>query len=112
MAMAVPTSWLWAPRRFRGGRIGKERGKHPMKILTMLVLGVAASLGAGREVAITIDDLPRGGDGGPRTLAGVRAMTKHLLKPIGEQKIPVIGFVNEGRQEFGSEGLREILDLW
>src|ERR1035441_5666690 len=84
-----------------------------MRIAVVMWLCAVALSGAGREVAITIDDLPRGGDGGPRSLAGVRAMTQHLLKPFREQKIPVIGFVNEGRQvEFGSQGLREILDLW
>jgi peptidoglycan/xylan/chitin deacetylase (PgdA/CDA1 family) len=68
---------------------------------------------ADRQVAITIDDLPRGGDGGPRTLDGVRSMTGRLLRPFRDQKIPVTGFVNEGRQvEFGAEGLRQILDLW
>jgi peptidoglycan/xylan/chitin deacetylase (PgdA/CDA1 family) len=68
---------------------------------------------AGREVAITIDDLPRGGDGGPRTLAAIRTMTERLLKPFHDEKIPVIGFVN-GSQEvnLGPEGLRQILDLW
>ena len=66
-----------------------------------------------REVAITIDDLPRGGDGGPRTLAVVRAMTEQLLRLFREQKIPVIGFVNAGREvDFGPAGLRQILDLW
>jgi len=84
-----------------------------LRILAALLLCAAASLGAGREVAITIDDLPRGGDGGPRNLAGVRAMTEQLLKMFREQKIPLIGFVNEGQQvEYGSQGLREILDLW
>src|SRR5205809_4081022 len=84
-----------------------------MRILLALLLYVSTSPGAGREVAITIDDLPRGGDGGPRDLANIRAMTERLLKPFREQKIPVIGFVNEGRQvEFGPRGLREILDLW
>jgi peptidoglycan/xylan/chitin deacetylase (PgdA/CDA1 family) len=68
---------------------------------------------APRQVAITIDDLPRGGDGGPRTLEGVRAMTERLLRSFRDEKIPVTGFVNEGRQvDFGAEGLREILDLW
>jgi peptidoglycan/xylan/chitin deacetylase (PgdA/CDA1 family) len=68
---------------------------------------------AGREVAITIDDLPRGGDGGVRTLAGVRAMTERLLKPFHDEKIPLIGFVNEGRDvDFGPDGLRQILNLW
>ena len=84
-----------------------------MRGLVALSLFVIASSGASREVAITIDDLPRGGDGGPRNLAGVRAMTLRLLKPFHEQKIPVIGFFNEGRQvEFGPDGLREILDIW
>lgn len=84
-----------------------------MRILAALLLCVAASLGADRRVAITIDDLPRGGDGGPKSLGGVRAMTERLLQPFREQKIPVIGFVNEGRQfEFGPQGLRQILDLW
>jgi peptidoglycan/xylan/chitin deacetylase (PgdA/CDA1 family) len=73
---------------------------------------VAASTG-GREVAITIDDVPRGGDGGPRTLADVRAMTERLLKPFRDQGVPVTGFVNEGRQaELGVDGLRQILDMW
>jgi peptidoglycan/xylan/chitin deacetylase (PgdA/CDA1 family) len=68
---------------------------------------------ADRQVAITIDDLPRGGDGGPRTLEGIRAMTERLLRLFRDQGIPVTGFVNEGRQvDFGAEGLRQILDLW
>jgi peptidoglycan/xylan/chitin deacetylase (PgdA/CDA1 family) len=84
-----------------------------MRILIALLLCATASLAAGRELAITIDDLPRGGDGGPRSLAGVRAMTNQLLTLFREQKLPVIGFVNEGRQlDFGAKGLREILDLW
>ncbi|HEV3333411.1 MAG TPA: polysaccharide deacetylase family protein [Bryobacteraceae bacterium] len=84
-----------------------------MRVFATLLLSALALWSAGREVAITIDDLPRGGDGGPRDLAGVRAMTRRLLKPFQEQKIPLIGFVNEGRPvEFGPEGLRQILDLW
>jgi|SRR5579872_319855 len=83
-----------------------------MRILVLLLASALASA-AGREVAITIDDLPRGGDGGPRTLAGVKAMTERLLKPFHDDKIPLIGFVNEGRQvDFGPEALRQILDLW
>ncbi|MGH9321791.1 MAG: polysaccharide deacetylase family protein [Vicinamibacteria bacterium] len=68
---------------------------------------------ADREVAITIDDLPRGGDGGARTLSDIRDLTDRLLRPFRDRKIPVTGFVNEGRQvDFGPEGLRQILDLW
>ena len=82
-------------------------------LIALFFLGTAALAAGGREVAITIDDLPRGGDGGPRTLAGVRAMTVRLLKPFHDEKIPVIGFVNQGREvDFGETGLRQILNLW
>jgi peptidoglycan/xylan/chitin deacetylase (PgdA/CDA1 family) len=40
-------------------------------------------------------------------------MTERLLQPFRDGKIPVIGFVNAGRQvDFGPDGLRQILDLW
>jgi peptidoglycan/xylan/chitin deacetylase (PgdA/CDA1 family) len=40
-------------------------------------------------------------------------MTTQLLKPCRDQQVPVIGFVNEGRQaELGVDGLSQILDLW
>jgi peptidoglycan/xylan/chitin deacetylase (PgdA/CDA1 family) len=84
-----------------------------MKILAALLLFAAVGWAADREVAITIDDLPRGGDGGPRNLAGVSAMTKRLLQPFRDQHLPVIGFVNAGHaSELGPQGLRQILDLW
>jgi len=73
----------------------------------------AGAAAAQHAVAITIDDLPRGGDGGPRDLATVRELTQRLLTPFREQRIPVIGFVNEGRPvDFGPDGLREVLDVW
>jgi peptidoglycan/xylan/chitin deacetylase (PgdA/CDA1 family) len=79
-------------------------------ILLALIFSAAAE---NRQVAITIDDLPRGGDGGPKTLDAIREMTRRLLQPFREQHIPVIGFVNEGREvDFGPEGLRQILDIW
>jgi len=75
-----------------------------------LLCGTAA--GGSREVAITIDDLPRGGDGGGRTFKEVRGMTVRLLAPLREQKIPVTGFVHPGRTELAPLELRSILDLW
>ena len=73
----------------------------------------ASSAAAGRQVAITIDDLPRGGDGGSRRLADVRAMTERLLRPLRADRIPAIGFVNAGREEgLGATGMRDILELW
>jgi peptidoglycan/xylan/chitin deacetylase (PgdA/CDA1 family) len=81
-------------------------------LLSALLLGCAFAA-SGREVAITIDDLPRGGDGDARDLASVRAMTERLLEPFRTERIPVIGFVNEGRAgDFGTGGLREVLDVW
>jgi peptidoglycan/xylan/chitin deacetylase (PgdA/CDA1 family) len=87
-----------------------------MRPLIVLVTCIALHItltGASREVAITIDDLPRGGDGGPRTVTAIREMTAQLLKPFRDQQIPVIGFVNAGREaELGADGLRQVLDLW
>jgi peptidoglycan-N-acetylglucosamine deacetylase len=83
-----------------------------MRLLPTLLFCAVALSGAGRQVAITIDDLPRGGDLGPIDLESLRAMTEQLLRPFREQKIPVTGFVNEGRGGLAAKDLRQILDLW
>ncbi len=83
-----------------------------MKLFSTLLFCAVTVSAAGRQVAITIDDLPRGGDLGPTDLASLRAMTEELLRPFREQKIPVIGFVNEGRVGLSAGDLRQILDLW
>src|SRR5262245_21703962 len=81
-------------------------------LLLVCVLGFGATAAA-REVAITIDDLPRGGDGTERDLDAVLAMPEKLLRPFRDERIPVTGFVNEGRPvDFGPDGLREVLELW
>ena len=79
-------------------------------LLTALL--VATAFAQSRTVAITIDDLPRGGDSSTaRDLASIRAMTIKLLAPL--HGIPVIGFVNAGRaQQLGDAGLQTILKLW
>jgi peptidoglycan-N-acetylglucosamine deacetylase len=82
--------------------------------LALLLLSVVAA-GASRDVAITIDDLPGGGDSadkGSRTFAEIRGMTEPLLAPLREQEIPVTGFVHPGRTELTAPDLRRILDLW
>jgi peptidoglycan/xylan/chitin deacetylase (PgdA/CDA1 family) len=61
-----------------------------------------------REVAITFDDLPRGGDSEGSTEAD-RAMTIKLLAPFQRDHIPVSGFVNECNRP---DELRAILGLW
>lgn len=87
------------------------RGSTCRMLLAILFACVTTSAQT-RQVAITIDDLPRGGDGGPLSLTGIRSMTEELLKPFHDEKIPVIGFVNEGRHELTPDGLRTILDIW
>lgn len=67
--------------------------------LALLILAAAA---ASRQVALTIDDLPRGGDGAGRDYAAIRDMTERLLAPFREQRIPVTGFVHPGRTELSA----------
>lgn len=69
---------------------------------------VADTHGFAREVAITFDDLPRGGDAGG-SIGADREMTIKLLMPFARRHIPIIGFVNECRH---SEELRSLLDRW
>ena len=83
-----------------------------MKILLALFLASMAAASADRQVAITIDDLPRGGDGGGRTFAAIEEMTARLLKPFRDEKIPLIGFVNPGRTDMTAPELQKILDMW
>ena len=66
--------------------------------LTLFVLPLPASAQAAkppdRQVAVTIDDLPAGmADRSPA--ADITAMTTKLLGTLREQKVPVVGFVNE-----------------
>ena len=81
-------------------------------LLTIAALQVPPSTSV-RQIAITIDDLPRGGDGGSRQLADVLAMTEKLMRPFRTEKIPVIGFVNaRAEAQLGEAGLRQVLDRW
>ncbi|MGA2135459.1 MAG: polysaccharide deacetylase family protein [Bryobacteraceae bacterium] len=83
-----------------------------MKTALALVVVTMHAAAAGREVAITIDDLPRGGDGGGRSFAAIQDMTVRLLAPFREQHIPVTGFVIPGRPGLSPQELRGILNLW
>jgi peptidoglycan/xylan/chitin deacetylase (PgdA/CDA1 family) len=66
-----------------------------------------------RRVAITIDDLPRGRDGGPRSFAEIRQMTDRLLAPLRAEGIPATGFVIAGRREgLTDDQFRQLLDVW
>jgi peptidoglycan-N-acetylglucosamine deacetylase len=81
-----------------------------MRFIGLLLLASSA-FAQSRQVAITIDDLPRGGDNGGRDLASIRKMTEKLLAPL--RGVPLIGFVNAGRaQQLSDAGLQSILKIW
>ncbi len=74
-----------------------------------LLLTLAAGLyGQQHQVAITIDDLPRGGDAAG-SAAEDHAMTVKLLTPFKNDKIPVTGFVNECHH---ADEVQDLLALW
>ncbi len=75
-----------------------------MRTVATLVL-VCAVLEGG-EVAITIDDLPRGGDM-RASYENTRRMTQKLLRPFRTGQIPVTAFVNECKDD-----TLRLLPLW
>ncbi|HEY1206845.1 MAG: polysaccharide deacetylase family protein [Bryobacteraceae bacterium] len=70
---------------------------------------VAPLIAAGREVAITIDDLP--GHGCEWT--SLESLTRRLLEPIRAQKVPITAFVIAGHcMELPIERRRAVLEMW
>lgn len=66
-----------------------------------------------RAVAITVDDLPKGGDGSAPSFDAVFAMNERLLRPFKDGRIPLTGFVNAHHElTLGPDKLRRLLDLW
>jgi peptidoglycan-N-acetylglucosamine deacetylase len=59
-----------------------------------------------RAIAITIDDLPAGA-ANRMTAAEITDMTTKLLATLGDQKIPVVGFVNERKLYFKWDEVNE-----
>ncbi|MBI2685389.1 MAG: polysaccharide deacetylase family protein [Acidobacteria bacterium] len=80
--------------------------------LLPLVFTIAIAAAQPRQVVITIDDLPRGGDNASANdLVSIRAMTAKLLKPL--KGTHAMGFVNPGRvPQIGEDGLQSILRMW
>jgi len=66
-----------------------------------------------REVAITIDDLPAG-DASHMSAATITDLTQKLLGTLRDQKIPIVGFVNEKKlYKFGEVDQRiAALKMW
>ena len=88
-------------------------------VIVVALLGLAVGRAAmhaqapRRAVAITVDDLPQGGDGSDRSFDGVYAMNERLLRPFKEGRIPLTGFVNAHHEKtLGVDKLRRLLDLW
>jgi peptidoglycan-N-acetylglucosamine deacetylase len=65
----------------------------------LVAFGSQADTAPDREIAITIDDLPAGA---ANVMSGteITQMTTRLLATLREQKIPVVGFVNERKLYF------------
>jgi len=65
-----------------------------------------------RQVAITIDDLPAGNN--TLAVAAITEMTTRLLTTLRDQKVPVVGFVNEKKlYHFGDVDERiKVLRMW
>jgi peptidoglycan/xylan/chitin deacetylase (PgdA/CDA1 family) len=74
----------------------------------LFITAVSGCLWGQRQVAITIDDLPRGGDA-RGSLSLDRAMTIKLLTPFQKEQIPLTGFVNECHH---ADEAGDLLLLW
>lgn len=83
--------------------------------MRLLFLGLYAAgmlCAQNRQVVITVDDLPRGGDAKPE-VSSIRAMTTKLVAALNGTH--AIGFVNPGRAAaaaLGEDGLQSILKVW
>jgi peptidoglycan/xylan/chitin deacetylase (PgdA/CDA1 family) len=89
----------------------RTRVRMDMNFISRLIVVMAAAGGLcaqEHQVAITVDDLPRGGDS-PGSAAADLAMTMKLLTPFKNDKIPLTGFVNECRH---ADEAQELLPLW
>src|SRR5215475_471454 len=73
-----------------------RRAKLPWLVLSAIILVTlsSAQIKPDRQVAITIDDLPAG-NANRMSGATILDMTTKLLTTLRDQKIPVVGFVNE-----------------
>jgi len=79
-------------------------------------LAISTAFAAGkpdRQVAITIDDLPAG-MADRMSAAAITEMTKRLLETLRDQKVPVVGFVNEKKLFKAGEADERIaaLQMW
>ena len=89
--------------------------RYPWTVRALLVFLIALTLpAADRQVAITIDDLPRGGDALQPCAGDLAAFTRRFLQPLRDARVPFSGFVNEARcrPRLDDRGLAAILRQW
>src|SRR5450755_3564804 len=83
-------------------------------VVALRTLASPADAPPERRIAITIDDLPAA-SANSMSAATITAMTKQLLGTLHEQKIPVVGFVNERKLYFKWDEVNEriaTLGMW
>ena len=86
-------------------------------LVLLVALGTLASPADAppeRRIAITIDDLPAAA-ANSMSAATITAMTKQLLGTLRDQKVPVVGFVNERKLYFKWDEVSEriaALGMW
>ena len=78
------------------------------------LLLAAPLIAAGREVAITMDDLPTAQAGAHGCeWTSLESLTRRLLEPIRAQKVPLTAFVIAGHcTELPIERRRAVLEMW
>jgi hypothetical protein len=108
--VVVSADWACAANPYRdesGASI--VAAARPLRSLLFALHASAAA--AQHAVAITIDDLPRGGDGGPRDFAAVRELNERLLASFRDSGSGD-RIRERGPRRLRPAGLREVLDLW
>lgn len=93
------------------------RRKAALALGALATATTTATAAAGnRSVAITIDDLPRGGDmarGQPGAFPALLDLTRRLTGHFRRGRIPFTGFVNSGNwPELAPEQLDRLLRIW
>ena len=82
-----------------------------LRWLLVLFAGAALAAEEGRQVAITIDDLPRGGDAGPDDLSGIRAMTQDLMRPLEILKLWLDAGAQLGNHSYSHPDINSVARL-
>jgi len=99
--------------------VGAPPSCRTLALVTVVLLASRSVPGADRSVAVTFDDLP-GPPGGlvSNDVAALRENTRKLLGTLTQLRVPVVGFVNEGKifvdgeGPAGVEARKSILRMW